>query len=130
MLSGQFPVKGASVQFAQFRSNGRIGRVDFQLRNLGTADLIIAATECDADGSNSATIGSTTTVKPGGIQTMSLVSAKALLRFKSHSSNVNSGTIQLDAQFLGRAHYGQLTLDENLPNSAFATGANLNGSGL
>ena len=127
MLFGQFPVYGSEKVAAKFWSNGKIGRADFQLRNIGDNEVVVALYEADMKNENQAKLGDSATIKAGGIVTISVSTAKPVILFKSDTTNVNDSLINLDAQFIGRAFYGQLDIAENLPNEAFE-GTNLNGA--
>ena len=85
--------------------------------------------EADLKGNVGNKIGDDVEIKAGGISTISFSTAKPAILFKSASSNVNNSVVNLDAQFLGRAFYGQLDVAENLKNKSF-DGININGTNL
>lgn len=129
MLYGQFPVYGQAKVAAKFWSSGKVGRVDFQLRNIGMKTVKVGMFESTLDGSTQVQLGTDVEIVPGGIVTLSVSTAKPAILFKSSTTNLDHSLINLDAQFLGRPFYGQLDIAENLPNSSFG-GADINGSAL
>ena len=115
-LSGLFSVSGASQEVARYLSDGRIGRVDFQVRNTSNKTLILNVVDEQIDGSGSASVlSSAVSVLPGGIVTLSAASAKPVIKVISASSNTASGQVHITGNFLGTTFYGNLQL---LPSSA------------
>lgn len=126
MLYCQFNANGAGNKVARFRSNRKIGRIDFQIRNLGSEAVTLALYETNAEGVSEVKVGSDLSLAAGGINTISAASSKPLLIVRTATGNTGASLVQIDAMFLGRPLYGQATLDENLPNNGFS-GSNLNG---
>ena len=116
---GTFAVSGASQTVATFRSDKRVGRVDFQIRNLGTAQIILDVQDATADGAFVDIYSGTKTIKAGGVETLSISSAKSRIRIISASTNVNSAQIQLQAMYFGNTFGGNLSLEDNIPRTGF-----------
>lgn len=127
---GHFSVKGVSIPFAVFRTDFRVGRVDFSFRNLDKKAVAVNITESEVDGTLPALLAGDVVIQPGGVASVSINSAKGLVSLNSGSGNLNSAHVLVDANYLGATFWGgTLSLLENLPNTGFS-GPNLTPGGV
>lgn len=120
-------ISGQAVVAQKFLSDGRVGRVDFQIRHIsGTAVAIIVSETNDAGVDTD--IAGPTTLQPGGVISLSVASGKPGLSIKSGSGNTGQAFVHISPNFLGAFNNGNLGLDTRLGRSGF-TGADIPGQG-
>jgi hypothetical protein len=121
---GQYGVSTIpSTPFVTYRTDFRVGRIDFQVRNYGINPVIIRAAESEVDGSLPANLVGNTLINPDGVVTFSVNSAKGIVQLLSGSgSGLLSSNVFVSANFLGSFYGGNISDMEDLTRSGFGPG--------
>lgn len=123
---GQYGVSGVNKPIVTYRTDLRAGRIDFQIRNYGTASVKVRIAEAEVDGTLAANLVNDTAVNPGGVIDLSINSAKGTVTIYSGSGNTGSSNIYLSANFFGLSFYGGNLSDmESINRSGFFAGTDL-----
>lgn len=101
---GLYSVKGSDEVFADFRTDKRVGRVDFQFLNLDGDAVSVIAEEMDNAGVSKEL--STLDLASKSQGTLSVTSSKPRIRLKSGSGNTGNAQVRVDSNFLTGAIYG------------------------
>jgi hypothetical protein len=122
---GQYAVSQIpSTPFVTYRTDFRVGRIDFQVRNYGINPVVIRAAESEVDGTLAANLVNNTLINPDGVVTFSVNSAKGIVQLLSGSgSGLLSSNVFVSANFMGLSFYGGNLSDmEDLTRSGFGPG--------
>ena len=124
---GQYAVKGVLQPFVTYRTDFRIGRIDFQIRNYGDNVVKVQVQESEVDGSlNTLVVGDTLINVGGGVVDLSVNVAKGQVQLLSGSGNTANSNVYVQAQFFGHSFYGGNLADmESLNRSGWSAGTDL-----
>ena len=128
---GQYAVKGAATPFVTYRTDWRVGRINFTFRNFGDNTVKIQIQEFEVDGTYPKLLfdgSSSPIVNGGGTLEVSVNSAKGQVQLLSSSGNTANSNVYVTADFMGMSFYGGNLADmESLNRSGFFTGTDIPG---
>jgi hypothetical protein len=121
---GQYAVKGINTPFVTYRTDFRVGRIDFQIRNYGDNPVKVQVQESEVDGTGTVVVAGDTLINVGGgVVDLAINVAKGQVQLLSGSGNTANSNIYLQAQFFGHTFYGGNVGDmESLTASGWTTG--------
>lgn len=116
-------VSGQNTDVAGFYNDGKAGRIDFLVSNLGNASVDVAVQERNVDGSNTYQLAAAT-IKPGGQASLACSSIKGVLALVSGSGNTGESYVRVDAVYHGTYGRGTLAHKERIAKTGF-TGSDI-----
>jgi hypothetical protein len=124
---GQYAVKGTLTPFVTYRTDFRVGRIDFQIRNYDPVNAIkVQVQESEVDGTLAQLVVGDTLINPGGgVIDLSVNVAKGQVQLLSGSGNTASGNVYVQAQFFGLSFYGGSFGDMEDLNRSGTTGTDI-----
>lgn len=125
---GQYAVKGVLKPFVTYRTDFRVGRIDFQIRNYDPVNAVkVQVQESEVDGSlNTLVVGDTTIQPGGGVVDLSVNVAKGVVQLLSGSGNTANANVYVQANFFGLSFYGGSFGDmEDLDRSGWTAGTDI-----
>jgi hypothetical protein len=124
---GIYAVKGVSQPFVTYRTDFRVGRIDFQLRNYGDNPVQIQIQESEVNGTSSSVVVDDTLINVGGgVVDLPINVAKGQVQLLSGSGNTAASSVHVMATFFGLSFYGGNLADmEDLNRSGWTAGTDL-----
>jgi hypothetical protein len=124
---GIYAVKGVSQPFVTYRTDFRVGRIDFQLRNYGDNPVQIKIQESEVNGTASSVVVNDTLINVGGgVVDLPINVAKGQVQLLSGSGNTAASSVHVMATFFGLSFYGGNLADmEDLNRSGWTAGTDL-----
>jgi len=124
---GIYAVKGVSQAFVTYRTDFRVGRIDFQIRNYGEQPVKIQIKESEVNGTLArVVVGDTTIQVGGGVIDLPVNIAKGQVQLLSGSGNTANSNVHVQATFFGLSFFGGNLADmESLDRSGWTAGTDL-----
>jgi hypothetical protein len=124
---GIYAVKGTSQPFVTYRTDFRVGRIDFQIRNYGENPVKIQVQESEVNGSLARVVVNDTTIQVGGgVIDLPVNIAKGQVQLLSGSGNTAASNVHVQATFFGLSFYGGNLADmESINRSGWTAGTDL-----
>jgi hypothetical protein len=124
---GIYAVKGVSTPFVTYRTDFRVGRIDFQIRNYGDSPVKVQIRESEVNGTSSSVVVNDTLISVGGgVVDLPINVAKGQVQLLSGSGNLAASSVHVQATFFGLSFYGGSISDmESLNRSGWTAGTDL-----
>jgi hypothetical protein len=124
---GIYAVKGVSTPFVTYRTDFRVGRIDFQIRNYGDSPVKVQIRESEVNGTSSSVVVNDTLISVGGgVVDLPVNVAKGQVQLLSGSGNLSASSVHVMATFFGLSFYGGNIGDmESLDRSGWTAGTDI-----